>query len=368
MELLYIVSTLSRTGPTNQLFNTVSHLCHKHEISILTLSQEGNDSLINNFKELNIKLIQLNQSRIKGIFSLKKLTKRIIDLNQFDVIHTQGIRADSLASKLDLPNHISTARNYPYDDYPVKFGKLKGNLMAKKHLQIFKRIKYKIACSVSLKERFKKDTNMSFCAIQNGVDLSKYREQSPINRDKARKTLNIESDKTIFVSVGSLIPRKDPQSLIKGFMEVEEPNVNLIILGDGLQKKELKDLAKTDGRIDFKGNVNNVVEYLRVSDYFISPSLSEGLPNTVLEAMSVGLPVLLSEIGPHKEILEHDMRAGILFKCRSPIEIKELIQETLNDNNVVSSKYASNLIESNFSAEVTAGKYENYYRKVINGE
>ena len=75
---------------------------------------------------------------------------------------------------------------------------------------------------------------------------------------------------------------------------------SLIILGDGPLRPILEEVAGDS--IFLVGDVHNVSDYLTASDYFVSTSLSEGLPNTVLEALACGLPVIISDIDSHREI------------------------------------------------------------------
>src|SRR5699024_7455453 len=113
--------------------------------------------------------------------------------------------------------------------------------------------------------------------------------------------------------VGSLIPRKNPVTLVKGFLESKaNENSILLVIGDGPLKSNIYNMVKDSKHIMLKGQIFNVSDFLKASDYFISVSLSEGLPNTVLEAMSTGLPVCLSNIPPHTEILDYNNTAGVL--------------------------------------------------------
>ena len=70
-----------------------------------------------------------------------------------------------------------------------------------------------------------------------------------------------------------------------------------------------------------------VKDYLQAADIFISTAVSEGLPNTVLEALSSGLPCILSDIGPHREIIEKNVGAGKLFKLRDSVELSKIMED-----------------------------------------
>ena len=84
----------------------------------------------------------------------------------------------------------------------------------------------------------------------------------------------------------------------------------LLFAGDGPLARACKGLAGGDPRIHFLGQISNVQDYLQVADVFVSAALSEGLPNTVLEAMASGLPTVLSDIPAHREILDFALIPG----------------------------------------------------------
>lgn len=288
-KILYIVSTLKSTGPTNQLYNIVRYGDNQnYSYTILTLSPEPNDSKIDDFKKLGVRVDTLNLSRVKGVIKGKKLVIKYVNQNKPDIIHTQGIRPDTMVVDiLDNYSKISTLRNYPWDDYPLKFGKFKGSILARRHLKTISKSKKIITCSRSLKEEFYNKNNFDFEYIQNGVDTEKYYSPTTEETENLKIKLGVPKDKVIFISVGSIIPRKDPINLVKGFLNSEESNKSLLyIIGEGPLISELNGLIKNHDNVILCGKKNNVADYLKVADYFISTSLSEGLPNTVLEAMA----------------------------------------------------------------------------------
>ena len=120
-----------------------------------------------------------------------------------------------------------------------------------------------------------------------------------------RKKLGLPLDKKICVFTGGLVKCKNPATLIKGFLDSRSSdNGILLIVGDGPLKKDCQALALNSCRVKFTGRVDNVEKYLQASDIFISTSFTEGLPNSVIEAMACGLGVCLSDIDVHREVLE----------------------------------------------------------------
>ena len=362
-KILYIVSTLKKTGPIVVLANIVKYLDrNQFEPTILTLSVESKDSLINYFvDELGIKVDSLKLSRIEGIFKGKSKVLEYIESNNIDVVHTHGIRADGFLKNIDIAK-ILTLHNYPYYDYPMKFGKLKGGLMAFYHMNIIKSNQNNcIACSKSLSKKFEQN-NLKLPYIQNGVDTEKFIPLSSEEKDSLKEKLNIDKEKRIYITVGSLIPRKDVRTVIEGFKLYNKNNSSiLLIAGDGFEKDNLK--AISDKNIIFLGNISNVIEYLQLSDCFISASLAEGLPNAVLEAMACGLPTVLSDIPSHREIYENEK--GNFFNIKDITKLASLLDlkdDEFDKQHMLSLK----IIKEKFSAKVMSEKYQKVYMEKIN--
>lgn len=360
-KILYLVSTLKRSGPTNQLSYIIKYLDRsKYTPFVLTLSSEPVDSMKSFFVDsLGVDFSTLGLSRIKGLFFAESTIKEFVKSNDIDLIHSQGIRADAIASCLNVKS-VSSIRNYPFYDYPMKFGKLKGSLMAKKHCSLIRKNQPSfIACSKTISEEFYK-LKFKLYYIQNGVDTKKYVPVSVKSKLELKKKLNIDLQKKIFITVGGLISRKDNETLIKGFVSYNNDDSLLLIAGDGPEKDSLQYLANDS--VIFLGNISNVVEYLQLSDCFISSSLAEGLPNTVLEAMSCGLPVLLSDIPSHLEIFGDE--SGCFFETKNHIELRNELQNIVS-NLDVQSELSLNIIRSKFNADLMSKKYQNLYRDRI---
>lgn len=111
------------------------------------------------------------------------------------------------------------------------------------------------------------------------------------------------------VSIGRMAPIKNPHVLLEAFARSSSPGSRLVWIGEGTLRLALMDDAKRRGladRIEFTGPIPReaVFTHLLNADLYVSASLGEGLPLAVMEAMACGLPVLLSDIPPHREIAE----------------------------------------------------------------
>jgi glycosyltransferase involved in cell wall biosynthesis len=369
--ILYSVSTLERCGPTQQLLYIVKDIDkRKFQPYILTLSPEPEDSMITAFQKLDIFVKSLGLSRLMSFLQGKNFFKKAIQEINPVILHTQGIRADGLALEVvDKVPTVTTARNDPYADYPTKFGKVQGLLMARIHVQTLRRLPKVVACGTSLSQKLAK-YHISTQAISNGVDTdSFFPPSSNQERSSLRQSLGLTPSSIVFVTVGSLIPRKDPLLIIDAFRRAKVENAVLVILGEGPLEEVCKQASQQTSPIQeirLQGQVSDVRPWLRCADALISAAWSEGLPNSVLEGMSCGLPALLSDIPPHREILEKaSPSSGKLFPAGDAEALSSLLK-SFSSHTFNSTILRQTAIES-FSTKIMSTGYQSLYEKILMG-
>ncbi len=152
-----------------------------------------------------------------------------------------------------------------------------------------------------------------------GVDTNKFSKNFSAlsNKEEVRASLGIPYDSALLISVGELIKRKNHCVMIEALSKIENEKVHYIIVGQGGKKDELEELARTFGvsdRVHLLGFRSDVCELCCASDIFCFPSLQEGLPVALMEAMSVGLPCVASNIRGNEDLIE-DGENGFLCDC-----------------------------------------------------
>ena len=155
-----------------------------------------------------------------------------------------------------------------------------------------------------------------------GVDTSSI-ISIPTEREKYRQQLGIPSDAQLFISVGELISRKNHSTAIRAFAEAGIPNAYYIICGIGEKKDELNDLIHSlnaQNYIKLLGYRLDVKNLMKASDVFVFPSVQEGLPVALMEAMAAGLPCIASQIRGNVDLISPGV-GGDLF---SPMDSNEL--------------------------------------------
>ena len=153
---------------------------------------------------------------------------------------------------------------------------------------------------------------------------------------KTRAKLNLSIDKTYLVSVGRLVKRKDFGTLIKALTALEIGNVEILLMGDGPELENLKNLANSlevAHRVHFLGFVTEEekFQFLSVSDIFILSSTHEGLGIVIQEAMQVGLPIIATNNGGQTELIEDGVN-GFLVEVGDYKAIAKLVKRLLDDS------------------------------------
>jgi glycosyltransferase involved in cell wall biosynthesis len=131
--------------------------------------------------------------------------------------------------------------------------------------------------------------------IHNGIDLPR----APIAQEQrdARAALGISPSTTVGAYVGSLDARKDPSTAVRAALEVARSNRGLLLLvaGDGPLRAELENATRGSDSVRLLGHQPDIRRVLAAADFFVLPSLREGLSYAVLEAMSMCLPTVVSD-------------------------------------------------------------------------
>lgn len=148
-----------------------------------------------------------------------------------------------------------------------------------------------------------------------GVDIS-YFEEGEFDRKKAREGLGVGDQDYLLVSVGQLSKRKNQETVIRAVARLRDKSVKYLVVGLGELEREDRNLAERLGvkeSIIFAGYRDDIRELLHAADCFVFPSLQEGLPVSLMEAMASGLPVICSRIRGNTD-LATDGGEGLLVE------------------------------------------------------
>jgi glycosyltransferase involved in cell wall biosynthesis len=167
--------------------------------------------------------------------------------------------------------------------------------------------------------------------VHNGIPIPHAPAgDDPQRRASARGLLGIPSDLALVVAVGNLYPVKDHATLLRALARL--PGARVAIAGRGDQEAPLRKLAAQLGladRVHLLGLRDDVDTVFAAADVFVQPSLSEGLPLAVLEAMANGLPVVATRVGGIPEAIA-DGQTGLLVPPGDPAALAAALGEVLS--------------------------------------
>ena len=206
--------------------------------------------------------------------------------------------------------------------------------------------------------------------IRNGLDTTRF---SPARREAARRRLGIAPDALVIGTVGRLVPVKDQAGLLRALalLKAQHTKFRAVIAGDGPLRTDLVALAASlglDDRVEFIGERTDVEDVLASFDIFVLSSVSEGLSNTILEAMASGVPVIATRVGGAEELVD-DGRTGLLIQPSSVEQLAEALHRlALSLSEREEMGRAGRLrAEHAFALPVMLAGYESLYRELATG-
>lgn len=352
LKVVFVTNYIVRNGPGNVILNLISNLDDaRYEISLITLF-EGNDTyVVKNLRNKGVRVYEcVTLNRTMCILSRVAEFEEIVQRENFDVIHSHGFIGDILSSRLNLPvKRITTIHNNMYEDYLDTYGYAKSRIFIALHLAALKKLDECVCCSKSVYDVMKRHLpNVSF--IRNGIE--------PVQAHSVitRAEVDVPEDARVFLYAGVLNSRKNIVWLVENFVQCHKNDEYLLVLGSGEKEAECK--TKVDDHVRMLGFQADPIAYMNISDVYASASKSEGFSISVLEALSRGLGLFLSDIPSHKEVVEmgQDVYLGETFSSDDfEIKLKALRQRKTNMAEIKAFQ------EKNLSAKEMTKQYERAY-------
>lgn len=241
-------------------------------------------------------------------FFLKLLNKKNLkEIGRNDIIHVHRPEM-VLPVSLWLGNRIICTLHGGQDQSVlVKKGKIMGFIYLMIQFIAFKIVDQIIVVDSRNLERFvkkypwiKEKSHLIPIGVNNSVFYSK-------SKMACREKFNLSRSRKILLFIGRLEYEKNIEFLIEGFKEISEKEIDLIIAGEGSLKEKLRELPDTDYKdIRFLGEVRNsmIPDLINSSDILLLTSIFEGSPTVVKEALCCNVPVISTDVGDVKEVLD----------------------------------------------------------------
>lgn len=292
------------------------------------------------------------------------LLHKILSHEKYDIVHTHGYFADIIGSIVSHANkipHIATCHGFISNDKYLKVY----NIIDKYTLRYCDKI---IAVSDPIKSELVNCGVHSgnIITIQNATRINLEEDNIFQYRNEKRKELSIGYNDYVIGYVGRLSEEKGLEYLLQAVYKIKRRmnNCKVIIMGDGPRKKDLEILCTNLGlmnNIIFTGFVDNVEQWYPALDVFVLPSLTEGTPLVILEAMQCGVPVIATMVGGIPDVIRTGEN-GIVIKPRCSEDIESAIIKLIEHE-----KMRGNIIEK--AKETVKEKYSvNKWIRMIEAE
>jgi glycosyltransferase involved in cell wall biosynthesis/protein-tyrosine-phosphatase len=207
----------------------------------------------------------------------------------------------------------------------------------------------------------------SIRCIHNGVDLSGVRGVR--DRDEVRRELGLATDAILIGTVGRLTEVKAQDDFLRAAVSIleQQPAARFLIVGDGPLESGLRRLTAELGltrQVVFAGGRSDVFDLTAAMDVFVLPSLAEGMPMALLEAMTLGTPVVATAVGGVPEIVTH-RSSGLLVPPRDPRALASACLEATDGQLArLMCAGARQVVAAGFSRETNGGKVMEAYRAI----
>jgi glycosyltransferase involved in cell wall biosynthesis len=288
---------------------------------------------------------------------------RFLLRNRFDVVHTHNTQAfleglpGALVARVPTRIHTDHGRQYPDHQKLV----IAERVMARFATHV---VAVSATTAADL-QRHQRISERRIRVISNGVDGMAFAR--PVDVGAKRCTLGLPPGAPVLGLAARLVEEKGIIYLVQAMPRLLDtmPNLQLLIAGEGGLRERLTDAAAqlgVAGHVHFLGLRRDTPELLKAFDIFMLPSISEGLPMALLEAMAAGLPIIASEVGGVPTAVHHGVN-GLLVRPADPQAISDAVEALLtNRSRMRDFGLASRaLFEQHFSARAMAGAYEALY-------
>jgi glycosyltransferase involved in cell wall biosynthesis len=210
--------------------------------------------------------------------------------------------------------------------------------------------------------------------IPNGIDVSRFEPVCAPGKVQARRSLGLPLERTLVLYTGRLNHVKGVDILLEAWGRTPirvNGGALLVIVGDGPEKEKLKAMAVANRIVDkvvFIGEKQDILGFYQACDVFVLPSRTEGLSNSLLEAMSCGLPVIASRVGGAKDMVSAP-EGGLLFPPEDSVSLADCLARYLEDPTAreVAGAAGRSRVRTEAALEEVVSRYERLYGSLLSG-
>jgi len=332
-KILYVIGKMDRGGAESFLMNVLRNINHKKYQFVIATFEPPKDGekyvFADELEKMGVKIVRLRDTRTRKPWDFTKQIEDLVREEKIDIIHSQI----DFMSALTLPGAkrggAKKLISHSHNTYNSIFESPIKNVVSKiLRKRLLRYANVRLACGYEAGE-YLYGPRAKFDVIPNGIDTAKFKYDK-VARNKVRKQFGIPKDATVLLNVGRLEKQKNQSFLLDIFEKyaTKNPNSFLFIIGNGSLKDSLrkkiqnsafvKNIYLLDARSDIR-------DFYMAADYFVLPSLYEGVPFVGIEAQTSGLKCIFSTGTPSEsKIIDTTVFA--------PLDLEKWISELKSPN------------------------------------
>jgi glycosyltransferase involved in cell wall biosynthesis len=372
MKILHIIDSSGLYGAEIMLLNLMEEQRRMNLapmlISLCDLNDQNNE-MVEEAKKRDLTALQFRMKRGYSFNSAIKLV-RLAQEAHVAIIHSHGYKGDILIGS--LPKHI---RGIPM--VRTQHGRTSTKKLSK--IWFYEALDWLIMRRMAAVIRVNKAAalhqtvnclpDIHSCIIENGIPELQFEPRAVVRTDPA--VHEFCNDGFVIGTIARLSEEKGLIHLITALRILSQQNarVKAVVIGEGPQRQALEALvndAGLAGKILFPGYRDHAYNYLQHFRVFVLPSLTEGLPITILEAMQSKVPIIASRVGGIPAVLE-DGKTGILVEPGNPNALADAISRVLSDpqGSMQMGKRAREIALTKYSSRRMAEEYQHLYNSIL---
>ncbi len=369
IRILHLIDTYRIGGPGKTIINSGLRI-DRRQFSVHVGSFTAVDTRPNEFADAvraaGLPYLALKESRRFNASHLGQI-RRYVRAERIDVLHTHGYRTDLLG-------YLAT-RGLPVAIVTTHHGWIRNSRKQAAFAWMALRLAARFQGIELVSERLRDDLPTAVrcrpevAVVRNGIVLDDYLPRG--DRQAIRDDLNLRDDQLLIGVIGRLSIEKGSVEMLDAFARVVEriPSSVVAFVGEGPLRQSLQARAVelgVDDRVRFIPHQRDVRPYYEAVDMVVSPSRTEGLSNVILEALTVGRPVVATRVGGNTEIIAHEASA-LLVEARDPDAMAAAIVRIAEQPELAHRLIAAGRqrVEEEFSFNARMRREEEFYRQSL---
>lgn len=366
IKILHLIDSSGYYGAENVIINLCKQMKNTNYVPILGCIVSRSDDLPEVgvvAREYGIQVIPVVLTTKFDLWNLRKLIKN----HNIEIIHCHGYKSSILsflAEGMNGKRIIITCHLWTNETLRLR-------LYAFLESFVMKRVSILVAVSETIKSAISRMGIKRDCisVIHNGIDMEKWQKLHNFNKLMYKKKIGLKEGSIIVSLFGRLNLQKGHKFLFEAISGLNGNNIEVICLGDGPLRQDLEVLSRKlsiNHNVHFLGFRNDVEELLEITDIFVLPSLDEGLPMALLEAMAMGKPVVATPVGAIPTVIKNK-KNGILAQAGSVSSLKEALQTVIKDPNLRQclGNNARETVVNKYSSKKMTEKYLEKYKEMV---